>query len=127
MAKAKPVLVSYGPDPPGGPLDQRSRDIIGIALLFVTVAGFFCLYGNSESTLLIQLREAMRSLAGWGAFVFPVLTALTATMLLRGHQRFSLGRTSIGFGLMFLVIVELGLPLGDACFRRKRCRKTVAR
>ncbi len=107
MAKAKLAPVSYNPQPsgPAGPLDQRTRDIIGIALFFVTVAGFYCLYGKSEPGLLVQLREAMQGLAGWGAFVFPVLTALVATLLLRGHQRFSLSHTSVGFGLIFLVIV----------------------
>jgi len=105
MAKAKLAPAGYSPGPSGGPLDQRSRDIIGIVLFFVTVAGFYCLYGHSEPGLLTQLREAMQSLAGWGAFVFPVLTALIATMLLRGHQRFSLSHTSIGFALVFLVIV----------------------
>jgi len=44
--------------------------------------------------------------AGWGAFVFPVLTAFVATLLLRGHQRFSFSNTSIGFGLIFLVVVS---------------------
>ncbi len=107
MAKAKLAPVTYNPQPsgPAGPLDQRSRDIIGIALFFVTVAGFYCLYGHTEPGLLAQLREAMQGLAGWGAFVFPVLTALVATLLLRGHQRFSLTHTSVGFGLIFLVIV----------------------
>src|SRR5205807_7358390 len=107
MAKAKLAPVSYNPQPPGpaGPLDQRTRDIIGIALFFITVAGFYCLYGHAEPGLLAQLREAMQGLAGWGAFVFPVLTALVATLLLRGHQRFSLSHTSVGFGLIFLVIV----------------------
>jgi DNA segregation ATPase FtsK/SpoIIIE, S-DNA-T family len=104
MAKAKPASISYSPEP-AGPLDQRTRDIIGIALFFVSVAGFYCLYGRSEPGLLAQLREAMQGLAGWGAFVFPVLTALVATLLLRGHQRFSLSHTFIGFALIFLVIV----------------------
>ena len=107
MAKAKLAPSSYNPQPsgPAGPLDQRTRDIIGIALFFVSVAGFYCLYGHSEPGLLAQLREAMQGLAGWGAFVFPVLTALVATLLLRGHQRFRLSQTSIGFVLIFLVIV----------------------
>ncbi|HLJ53553.1 MAG TPA: DNA translocase FtsK 4TM domain-containing protein [Chthonomonadaceae bacterium] len=108
MAKANSAPASYSPPPvgPAGPLDQRTRDIIGVGLFFVTVAGFYCLYGHSEPGLLAQLREMMQFLAGWGAFVFPVLTALVATLLLRGHQRFSLGHTSIGFGLVFLVIVS---------------------
>ncbi len=105
MAKPKLVPVSYQPDPPG-PLDQRTRDIIGVGLFFVSVAGFYCLYGQREPGLLAQLREAMQGLAGWGAFVFPVLTAFVATMLLRGHPRFSLSRTSVGFGLIFIVIVS---------------------
>jgi len=107
MAKAKFVPASFNAPPPepAGPLDQRTRDILGIGLFFVSVAGFYCLYGRSEPGLLSQLRDAMQTLAGWGAFVFPVLTALVATLLLRGHQRFSLSNTSVGFGLIFLVIV----------------------
>src|SRR5579872_1359182 len=58
MAKANSAPASYSPPPvgPAGPLDQRTRDIIGVGLFFVTVAGFYCLYGHSEPGLLAQLR-----------------------------------------------------------------------
>jgi S-DNA-T family DNA segregation ATPase FtsK/SpoIIIE len=90
---------------PIGRLDQRIRDIIGIALIFVSVAGFYCLYGPNLPLFLQWLRGAMQDFAGLGAFVFPLSVALTAVLLLRGHPRFSLNHMMVGFFLLLLVIV----------------------
>src|SRR5438094_209248 len=100
MAKAKPAPTSYNPPPPG-PLDQRTRDIIGVALFFVSVAGFYCLYIQNPPEILKALRQNLQMLAGWGAFIFPLLVAFVAMLLLKGHRRFSFSLTSIGFGLIF--------------------------
>ncbi len=93
---------------------HRAQDICGLVLFFLGAAALLCLTWRQEGLLPGPVADLLRSIAGIGAFVIPLLLMFTGAMFLLGYQRFSFSSSSLGTVLLFLVFVTwrhlVGVP-----------------
>ena len=85
--------------------DRRIQDFWGLLLFFLGAAGLLCLCWKQPGLLPAHVDEALRLLAGSGAYALPILTMFAGAMFLVGYQRLSFSRSSLGSLLLFLIFV----------------------
>jgi S-DNA-T family DNA segregation ATPase FtsK/SpoIIIE len=85
---------------------RRAQDICGLLLFFLGAAGLICLCLSQTAPLPRFSEEALRLMAGKGAYAVPLLLMFAGTMFLIGYERLSLSHSSFGTLLLFLVFVS---------------------
>ncbi|MCS6777344.1 MAG: DNA translocase FtsK [Chloroherpetonaceae bacterium] len=84
---------------------RLSQDITGLLLFFTGAAGLISLTWKQEGLLPGPTAFLLRSVAGDGAFVIPLMLMFVGTMFLIGYERFSFSRSTIGTIILFLAFV----------------------
>lgn len=83
-------------------VSRHTQDISGLLLFFLGAASLLCLTWPQPGLLPGQVENALRLLAGTGAYVLPLLLMIVATYILIGYDRFSFSHSSGGLLLLFL-------------------------
>ena len=92
---------------------RRLRDISGLVLIFLGIAGLVCLLWPQKAPIPQLAAYGLRLIAGAGAYLFPVLLILIGLAALNGIHRIRLTHTSFGLLLLFLTFTawrQLDLP-----------------
>ena len=84
---------------------RRRQDITGLVVFFLGAAGLLSLSWSQPGLIPERMADALRLLAGIGAFAIPVLLMTLGTMFLLGYQRLTFTHASFGTLLFFGVFV----------------------
>lgn len=84
---------------------RLSQDITGLLLFFTGAAGLISLTWKQEGLLPGPTAFLLRSIAGDGAFIIPLMLMFVGTMFLIGYERFSFSRSTLGTIILFFVFV----------------------
>jgi S-DNA-T family DNA segregation ATPase FtsK/SpoIIIE len=82
---------------------RRRQDITGLLVFFLGAAGLISLSWSQPGLVPDLVDNALRLLAGIGAFAVPLLFMIIGTMYLIGYERLTFTHASFGTLLLFLV------------------------
>src|ERR1700722_2694550 len=85
--------------------NHRRQDITGLLIFFAGAAGLLSLSWSQPGIIPEMVDNALRLVAGIGAFAIPVLFMIIGTMFLIGYERLTFTHASFGTLLLFLVCV----------------------
>jgi len=87
------------------PRGRTANDLVGLCLFFAGAACLLWLAWPQEAFLPARAADAMRLIAGAGAFLVPLAVLCLGAMFLAGYQRMALSHGALGLALLFLAFV----------------------
>ncbi|MEW5952975.1 MAG: DNA translocase FtsK 4TM domain-containing protein [Bacillota bacterium] len=82
-------------------------EIAGLCLIALAVLGLICLLSPSEGFVGGVLEKVLKTLAGEGRFLFPLLLGVLGWQLIRSGRKVQLAQNILGFVLLLLVALTL--------------------